>query len=109
MPDTYYSIDDLTFVWDEDKNQKNISKHGINFKQAALVFNDDLRLEFEDVTHNADEERYDVIGLVEDVLFVVYCDRDNLKTGNTDIRLISARLADSYEIAAYNNNIHGRV
>lgn len=90
------------------KNQKNINKPGINFKQAALVFNDDLRLEFEDVEHSDNEERYDVIGLVDDVLFVVYCDRDNPKTGNTDIRLISARLADNLEIAAYNNNIFGR-
>ena len=109
MPDRYYSIDDLTFVWDEDKNQRNIRKHGIDFETAALVFNDDLRLEFPDLEHSEDEDRYNTIGLVEDVLFVVYCDRENQDTKTTDIRIISARLADKYEIAAYNNNIYGRL
>lgn len=28
----------MNFEWDEDKNQSNISKHGISFKEAAEVF-----------------------------------------------------------------------
>ncbi|MBR5968802.1 MAG: BrnT family toxin [Lachnospiraceae bacterium] len=51
---------------------------------------------------------YDTIGLVHDVLFVVYCDRDNKRTGDVDIRMISARRATKYEIEAYNNNVSGR-
>jgi len=109
MPDRYYSIDELTFVWDEDKNQANIKRHGLNFETAALVFNDDLRLEFPDVEHSEIEDRYNTIGLVRDILFVVYCDKENVFTKDTNIRIISARLADKAEIEAYNNNIFGRV
>lgn len=108
MPDGYYSFNDLTFVWDEDKNRKNILKHGIDFKTAALVFEDDMRLEYPDPKHSEDEERYITIGLVHDVLVVSYCDRENKDSGNVDIRLISARLANKLERNAYNNNIIGR-
>ncbi|MBR6220758.1 MAG: BrnT family toxin [Clostridia bacterium] len=99
---------ELSFVWDEDKNRKNIKKHGISFDIAALVFDDDLRLEYPDPEHSQDEERYLTIGLVHDVLTVVYCDRENAFTGNTDIRIISARLATKLERHAYNNSIIGR-
>ena len=108
MPNTYFSLDELTFVWDEDKNIANIRKHNIDFRTAARVFEDDLRLEFPDPEHSADEERYKTIGLVHDVLTVVYCDRENVSTGNTDIRIISARLASPVERQAYNNLIFGR-
>ena len=85
-----------------------MKKHGIDFKTAALVFNDDLRLEFPDLDHSEDEARYRTIGLVHDVLTVVYCDRENADTGDVDIRIISARLATRLERNAYNNNIIGR-
>lgn len=108
MPDHYYSTNSFSFVWDSEKNEKNIKKHGIDFETAALVFNDDLRLEFPDPDSPANEERYDTIGLVHNVLFVVYCDRENKRTGTEDIRMISARPANKHEIEAYNNNISGR-
>ena len=108
MPDSHYKYNELTFVWDEEKNSKNIQKHGIDFYTAALVFNDDLRLEYPDPDHSIDEDRYRTIGLVHDVLTVVYCDRENAETGDTDIRIISARLATTLERNAYNNNIIGR-
>ncbi len=108
MSDQYYVYEPFSFVWDEAKNQANIKKHGIDFKTAALVFHDDLRLEFPDPDHSEDEDRYRTIGLVHDVLAVVYCDRLNRNTGNTDIRIISARLATRLERNAYNNNVIGR-
>jgi len=108
MPDEYLKYGELRFVWDEDKNRKNIRKHGISFKIAAQVFDDDLRLEYPDPEHSQDEERYLTIGLVHDVLTVVYCDRENVLTGETDIRIISARLATKLERNAYNNSIIGR-
>lgn len=108
MPDYFYTTGGFTFQWDDDKNKINIKKHGIDFETAALVFNDDLRLEIKDRKH-PDENRFITIGLVYDVLFVSYCDRINSDTGNTDIRIISARLADEREIKAYNNNILGRI
>ena len=43
MPDSYLKYGELRFVWDEDKNRKNIKKHGISFEIASRVFEDDLR------------------------------------------------------------------
>ena len=108
MPDYFYFQEPFTFVWDEEKNRSNIKKHGVDFKTAALVFHDDLRLEYPDPDHSEEEARYRTIGLVHDVLTVVYCDRENSITGETDIRIISARLATKLERNAYNNNIIGR-
>lgn len=109
MSDRTYTVFGTTFVWDEDKNQKNILKHNIDFETAALVFNDDLRIEYVDVSHSEGEQRYNTIGLVHKILFVVYCDRENGETGNTDIRIISARPANKIEQMAYNNNVNGRM
>ena len=46
MPDNSLRYGELRFVWDEDKNRKNIKKHGISFSIAAKVFDDALRLEY---------------------------------------------------------------
>lgn len=108
MSDTYFSHSDLTFVWDESKNEINIKKHRISFYVAAAVFDDLQRIEFPDVSHSEEEERYITIGLVHDVLTVVYCDRPNPQTGEVDIRIISARRATKVEEEAYNNNVLGR-
>lgn len=80
MSDQYYSKNEFTFVWDSSKEEINIKKHGIAFKTAARVFEDELRIEFEDPAHSMYEERYITIGLVHKVLTVVYCDRENERT-----------------------------
>ena len=43
---TIFRIGDLFFEYDDDKNQKNIEKHGISFKVAARVFFDYDRIEY---------------------------------------------------------------
>ena len=83
------------FQWDETKNQLNRQKHGIDFGEAAFVFQDNERLEYLDEWHSDDEERYITIGRVDEVLFVVYTERGD------DIRLISARIADKEEREMY--------
>lgn len=85
----------MTFEWDEDKNQMNLQKHGIDFDTAILVFNDSQRIEIYDMEHSTEEDRYNTIGLVNDVLFVVYTERKD------NIRLISARLATKTERSIY--------
>lgn len=108
MPDTFFSGGGFSFVWDSDKEELNFRKHGITFQTAARVFDDELRLEMPDPKHSMEEERYITIGLVHKILTVVYCDRENSITGNTDIRLISARIATKTEQMLYNNNLIGR-
>ncbi len=85
----------LSFEWDEKKNQANIKKHGISFEIAMRVFSDENRLEDYDEAHSIDEDRYISIGMVRDILYVVYTDRGEA------IRIISARLADKDERSRY--------
>ena len=88
-----FTLGDMVLEYDEEKNRKNIEKHGISFKNAALVFFDYDRIEFFDDEHSTEENRYDTIGdtssgslvtignlketlrSVNDILFVVYTDR----------------------------------
>ena len=41
--------------WDENKNQLNKIKHGVDFQQAAKVFEDNFRLEEIDEEHSDEE------------------------------------------------------
>lgn len=87
---------DLNFEWDEDKAEANIIKHGISFETAAKVFLDENRIEIYDTAHsNADEDRFITIGMADEILFVVYMERQ------PNIRLISARLANPRERRLY--------
>ena len=89
----------MEFEWDEDKNRINIKKHGISFKYAARVFDDEHYFEQYDEYHSDDEDRYNIIGMVDEILFVVVTYRqDNV------IRIISARKADTRERRLYYGN-----
>ena len=85
----------MIFEWDEEKNTSNKRKHGIDFETAMLVFNDLQRIEIYDTEHSLSEDRYNTIGMVHDVLFVVYTER------KSNIRLISARIATAAERSIY--------
>ena len=39
----------MLFEWDDNKEKINIAKHGIDFSTAAHVFQDENRIEFENV------------------------------------------------------------
>ncbi len=91
------SMKDLRFEWDTEKEQANIRKHGISFTTAALVFHDPKRLEYYDEKHSDTEDRYATIGMVGDVLTVIYTER------TTNIRIISARPATANEKRRYWN------
>jgi len=95
-------INDLVFEWDEEKNQINLRKHGIDFSDAAQIFFDENRIERPDLLHSEDEDRWQVIGMVEDILFVVYTEREDRT------RIISARKAKPKERRIYygNSNVY---
>lgn len=88
----------MLFEWDENKEKINISKHGLDFSTAALVFRDQNRLEWFDELHSDYEDRYITIGEINGiavVLMVVYTERGDA------IRLISARKATKQERRMY--------
>lgn len=116
-----FTLGGVLFEYDPEKNRKNIEKHGISFKSAARVFFDYDRIELYDEAHSGDEDRYDTIGdtsagnltvignlqdtqRVDDILFVVYTERaivDEDGRSREVTRLISARLATSFERGVY--------
>ncbi len=85
----------MKFEWDEEKNIINKKKHNISFETAAHVFDDPECIEMYDFEHSTNEDRYIALGVVGDVLFVVYTERKEA------IRLISARLATNTERRLY--------
>ena len=116
----------MTFEYDEEKNKTNIKKHGISFRSAARVFFDYDRIEMVDEDNSQTEKRYDTIGdtsagnlvvgstvigninrsahTVNDILFVVYTERERILEDGIAVevtRLISARLATSFERGLY--------
>ncbi len=85
----------MQFEWDEEKAALNLKKHGVRFETAARVFCDENRIELFDSMHSDEEERYNTIGMVDNILFVVYTERKNR------VRLISARPANRKERRLY--------
>ena len=85
----------MQFEWDEEKAALNLKKHGVRFETAVLVFCDENRIELFDAEHSSEEERYNTIGLVDNILFVVYTERQNRT------RIISARIASKKERNIY--------
>ena len=120
-----FTIAGVAFEYDSQKERLNIRKHGISFRTAARVFFDDDYIEEYDEAHSGDEKRYNVIGDVSagtvklyaaignidslsgetgDILYVVYTERiERTATGEAYevLRLISARLANSFERGLY--------
>jgi len=89
--------------WDEEKNEINKRDHeGLGFEDAQYVFTDPERLERLDQSegNSAGEERWQTLGMVEKVIFVVYTERGENK------RIITARLAGKTERRSYNGYYH---
>lgn len=92
----------MKFQWDENKEKINITKHGLDFRTASWVFEDENRIEFYDEEHSYNEDRYITIGLVNQIaviIMLVYTERGDA------VRIISARKATKQEKEAY---FHGR-
>ncbi len=91
----------MRWIWDPIKNRRNKRDHGLSLDTAALVFEDQYAASRPD--HSAEEERWQTVGLVGNVvLFVVHTEPllDH-ETGELTGRIISARKATSHERRAY--------
>ena len=89
----------MEFEWNDTKADSNKVKHGISFEVAALAFEDEAAIIFEDDRNDYGETREILIGrplLERQCLLVVFTERDeNL------IRIISARKATRAETKLY--------
>ena len=85
----------MQYEWDENKNQANIAKHGVNFLSAE-GFNWATAIETVDNRMNYGEERWIALGFIGDHLHVlVYVHRSD------SIRIISLRKANKREREYY--------
>ena len=86
----------LKFGWGRSKARSNYAKHGVSFDLAKGVFKDPFAVEFLDDRQDYGEQRFVIIGMVDDhLLYVAYTERNEV------IRIISARRATNYEEEAY--------
>jgi hypothetical protein len=94
--DTFFTLQDQTFVWDLQKEKDNLAKHGIDFRSACEVFFDELSA-FVDASV-PEEARLALIGIGTDrkLLYVVHAVRES-----EIIRIISAREATAQERRTY--------
>lgn len=92
--------------WDPEKARSNLTKHGVAFDVAALVFDDPMAVATFDRIVDG-EERWRTVGRVglATILFVVHTWLD--ESGEVYIRIISARRADRMEIRAYERGDEG--
>ena len=93
--DINFELGDLKFVWDFEKARKNFIKHKVRFEIAARVFLDENNFDEYDELHSEEEDRYKIIGKVDEILVVIYTEREDRT------RIISARYATKREENEY--------
>lgn len=82
----------MNFEWDEDKNQENIRKHGVDFADAWEVFEAPMLRDL-DVREDYGEDRWSGIGFLGNrIVVVLFTER-----GEESVRIISLRKALKHE------------
>ena len=85
----------MHFEWDEQKNQINIRKHGLDFADAPAVFAG-VTFTFEDDRFDYEEQRFITLGMLAGkVVVIAHTERDD------KVRIISMRKATKYEQKLY--------
>ena len=91
----------MNFEWDEGKSESCFAQRGFDFAYAARAFFDRNRIVNADTRRSYGEERYQMMGLIEQRLFVlVYTPRHDA------MRIISARKANQREVKHYEDSTH---
>lgn len=87
----------MRFSWDPKKAEANRTIHGVDFREAATVFEDPLSTTFPDIDHSVGERRFLIIGLSARARVLVVSHTESADT----IRIISARRATRRERRFY--------
>jgi uncharacterized protein len=93
----------MRFIWDENKNRRNIAKHKISFETSKLVFDDPFALSLQDRIVDG-EERWQTMGLIGGFVVVLVAYTFIVEENEEIIRIISARKATSHERRQYEKN-----
>jgi len=90
------------YIWNRQKNERNIKLHKISFEEAVAVFDDPFSVEEYDIDNSITEDRFNFTGNIDGkwiVVTVTITPKDNMT------RIISARKADILEKETYYANI----
>jgi len=85
----------LEFEWYSEKERLIAEKHGLDMETIKKIFDDPFRIIQYDEAHSGLEDRWQILGKVNDVLFSVYTERDE------KVRIITAREATPEERRIY--------
>lgn len=89
----------MQFEWDEAKSDACYEERGFDFAYVLRAFLDPDRIVRKDRRWNYGEERFQLLGAIEERVFVlVYTVRDS------SIRVISARKANRREVQTYEDS-----
>ena len=93
---------DYEFDWDDAKADSNLTKHGVDFREAMTVLLDPLAMTFFDAEHSQDEDRWVSIGR-SNVGALLVVTHTFVSTGPSHalVRIISARAATRHERQQY--------
>lgn len=84
----------MKFEFDPDKSEKNKAKHGVDFNEAQLLWEDPDAIGFP--ARSDDEERFALLAVLEDRVWVAF-----YTLREDRIRLISVRKARNGEKKIY--------
>ena len=83
------------FEWYSEKERLIAEKHGIDMEAVKKMFDDPFRIVQYDDVHSGLEDRWQILGMVNGVLFAVYTERGQ------KVRIITAREATPEERRIY--------
>ena len=93
----------MNFEWDEDKNQENIRKHGLDFADAWEIFEAPM-LTVLDTRADYGEDRWTGIGFLGNrIVVVVFTEREDTT------RIISLRKALKHERKKFEDALRDRL
>ena len=87
----------MRWTWDDSKSLTNRRKHGLGFETAQVVFDDLLAVSRQEP--HPDEERWQTIGMIGNVVVIVA--HTLPQTDDESGRIISARKATPHERRLY--------
>ena len=85
----------LEFEWYSEKERLIAKNHGLDMEMIKRIFNDPFRIMQYDIAHSGLEDRWQILGKVDEVLFAVYTERSE------KMRIITAREATAEERHIY--------
>jgi uncharacterized DUF497 family protein len=94
----------VNFEWDDQKNQENIRKHGLDFADAWEIFEAPMQTAL-DTRADYGEDRWTGIGFLGNRIVVVVF----TQLGDDVIRIVSLRKALNYERKKFEDTLRNRL